>query len=790
ALTAKITAALALSKHENRLLDASVPTRDRLLALEDGSLFLEFGVSNMLTGDFFSWYVHDEYWSLYENFVDRLLESFRNVDFSTEHKNKTATIDLFKELYMSFVPKALRHALGEYYTPDWLAQHVINESEWSPSQSLLDPTCGSGTFLLEALKRRLAAYPASATAEQLLAGLTGTDINPIAVLSAKASIVLALADRLDSASPCHLPIYLADAINPALCNNGMFNHTLNTEIGLFNFSVPERIVRNARFAKAFELIRSLIEADYSAETILEHFALVIAVDAEEIDVFLHTIETLITLHREDWNSIWASILIDRFTVGSLPDFDVIVGNPPWVKWSHLPRKYAEMIQPFCNTLGVFSDAVWVGGIESDISTVVLYSVLKKFGKIGTRLSFLITGSVFSNASSQGFRRWILDEHRNMQIISVEDFGDISPFDGVTNHTCLLNLEVTEQKNEYPIPYIIWNAQKDTNGNKTRRFDNSAVFDTTVSCTALEAIPVPGTDAGPWLKGTETQLKDWSLVFRPDMNNSYKARKGITTDANGIFFVSLKQNVKGKIEITNNPSLGRKSGIPTISRTVESSHLYPLLRGSGVTRWAASPDKVYRALVPQNSLQGDKSLPTSCPLTYSYLKSFRKVLEQRSSYRKFQPKSSPYWSLWSTGAYTFSPWKVLWREINGKSARFSAAYIGSFSDPILGKRVVVPDHKLYFVPCVNEEEAAYITAVLNSKTVSSAISAYAAQLSLGTSVIDYLGIPVFDFDNELHNDICCLGMSATHNNLFSDSDEERLDKLVRLLLELVTSPSSR
>src|ERR1035438_10415504 len=58
--------------------------------------------------------------------------------------------DLLKDLYHGLIPEAVRHALGEYYTPDWLAEHTIELSgfDGDPRKSLLDPSCGSGTFLL------------------------------------------------------------------------------------------------------------------------------------------------------------------------------------------------------------------------------------------------------------------------------------------------------------------------------------------------------------------------------------------------------------------------------------------------------------------------------------------------------------------------------------------------------------------------------------------------------------------------------------------------------------------
>ena len=38
-----------------------------------------------------------------------------------------AECDLFKRLYEDLFPQSLRHQLGEYYTPDWLARHVLDQ---------------------------------------------------------------------------------------------------------------------------------------------------------------------------------------------------------------------------------------------------------------------------------------------------------------------------------------------------------------------------------------------------------------------------------------------------------------------------------------------------------------------------------------------------------------------------------------------------------------------------------------------------------------------------------------
>ena len=66
-------------------------------------------------------------------------------------------IDIFKDLYMSIIPKSIRHSMGEYFTPEWLADYVVekaisdigNQSTWRA----IDPCCGSGIFIISLIKK-------------------------------------------------------------------------------------------------------------------------------------------------------------------------------------------------------------------------------------------------------------------------------------------------------------------------------------------------------------------------------------------------------------------------------------------------------------------------------------------------------------------------------------------------------------------------------------------------------------------------------------------------------------
>lgn len=129
--------------------------------------------------------------------------------------------DLFKPLYEALVPKAVRHRLGEYYTPDWLAAHLLDAVgyEGQPGARLLDPACGSGTFLMLAIERASraweSAHPGDASGKRRRAiaeAVVGFDLNPLAVLSARANFLLAIGAAADGIEDFEIPVYLRDAI--------------------------------------------------------------------------------------------------------------------------------------------------------------------------------------------------------------------------------------------------------------------------------------------------------------------------------------------------------------------------------------------------------------------------------------------------------------------------------------------------------------------------------------------------------------------------------------------------
>ena len=275
------------------------------------------------------------------------------------------------------------------------------------------------------------------------------------------------------------------------------------------------------------------------------------------------------------------------------------------------------------------------------------------------------------------------------------------------------------------------------------------------------------------------MKAWPDLFNASGKSAYRARKGVTTDVNGIFFVTAQQvSDEKKVRITNDPRNGRRRDVAATSAVVEKDDVFPLLRGRDVHRFVAAPQDGQCVIVPQRGMFGDEDLPASRPRMFKFLSQFRAILEQRSSYRRFQ-QGKPFWSIWSTGEYTFSPYKVVWKEMSGGG--FVAAYVDS-SEFCGGKKMVIPDHKVYFVPTESEDEAAYLTAFLNAGMVSDAINAYSSALSLGTSVTDYLNIPGFDEHNETMMLMASMAKRFRQGDKPTQEDETTLDSMVRNLIK--------
>ena len=117
-------------------------------------------------------------------------------------------------------------------------------------------------------------------------------------------------------------------------------------------------------------------------------------------------------------------------------FDAIVGNPPWVRWSNLPEAYRNRAKPTCEKYAIFSDTKFHGGNELDISAIITYTTADKWLVEDGRLVFVITQTVFQSPSSQGFRRFRINATDRLVPISIDDMKELKPFPDAANKTAV------------------------------------------------------------------------------------------------------------------------------------------------------------------------------------------------------------------------------------------------------------------------------------------------------------------------------------------------------------------
>jgi len=113
------------------------------------------GITNFLEGDFFRWYLDAFDSPEIKDAIREVARGLSEFEPATSTLDPDSTRDLLKKLYQYLIPQEVRHQLGEYYTPDWLAELLLKEVGYDGNtrKKFLDPACGSGTFLVLAIQR-------------------------------------------------------------------------------------------------------------------------------------------------------------------------------------------------------------------------------------------------------------------------------------------------------------------------------------------------------------------------------------------------------------------------------------------------------------------------------------------------------------------------------------------------------------------------------------------------------------------------------------------------------------
>jgi len=754
-----------------------------LTEIEDGGIYARRGITNFLEGDFFRWYLEAFGSPRLRDAIRAVARTLSEFEPATTTIEPEVTRDLLKKLYQFLVPEIVRHHLGEYYTPDWLAELVLNEVGYKGDtrKRVLDPACGSGTFLVLAIERAR-AFGAGVkekrveTAKRILANIWGFDFNPLAVIASRTNYLFALGDVAKELGDFEIPVYLADSVlwprrtgQMTLAGDGVVE--IATSVG--SFMVPKVWVdeRGSLMRRAAPLVEGLAGGGCGSAEAMERFkaeGLVFPPHEKAVRKFY---EHILELERDGRNGIWARFLKNVFGPMMADRFEFVVGNPPWIRWGYLAEEYRKATLDMWKGYGLFSlkgHASRLGGGEKDFSMLFTYAAADYYLSRNGKLGFLITQEVFkSKGAGEGFRKFRLGDKGPLNVLKAHDLVSVQPFEGAANKTAAIFLS-KRGETEYPLPYTVWSRKKGVGRIPTdlRLRDAKKLL----SKERLVARPI-GKINGSWQTMREGDVN----LERIEGASAYRARRGASTEPYGVFWVEVEEVLSNGDLIVRNLVEKGKRKIRQVRERVEADLVYPAVRGADIVRWGAKPG-VYVLMVqdPEKSEPyPEKKMKKEWAHTYNYLTKFREVLLSRGSRTVRElAKRTAFYAMFGIGRYTVARYKVVWKRM---ASDLVAAVIGQAKTDF-GWKMIIPTDTTSLIATEDEDEAHYICAILNSEHVRRFIRSYSsAGRGFGApSVMEHVGIPKYDDKNKIHKFLS--GVSKRLHKLREEDAEGKISEL--------------
>ncbi|MGC8957639.1 MAG: Eco57I restriction-modification methylase domain-containing protein [Candidatus Kapaibacteriota bacterium] len=755
--------------------------KQQLEDIENGGIYARKGITNFLEGDFFRWYLDAFDSPELRDAIREVARCLSEFEPATSTLDPSSTRDLLKKLYQYLVPQEVRHRLGEYYTPDWLAELLLNEVGYDGNtlKRFLDPACGSGTFLVLAIQRakeygQKEKWPPLEIAKRIVANIWGFDLNPLAVIAARTNYLFALGDLINELERVEIPIYLTDSVlTPTRITGNLYGEFLEVSTSVGKFQIPAEWVRVGGFllANAAPLVEEMAKNQYSVDEAMTRFKNEGLVFSNNEQIVKDFYKQILELEKQNKNGIWARFLKNAFAPMFAGKFDFVVGNPPWIRWGYLSKEYREATLNLWKEYGLFSlkgYAARLGGGEKDFSMLFTYASADYYLKVGGKLGFLITQEVFkSKGAGEGFRRFQLGDGKYLKVLKAHDLVSIQPFEGAANKTAAIILKKGE-KTEYPLPYFVWTKKKGVGKIATDKLLDEVL--PLLRKKKYNAQPI-GNLTGSWQTFSIGQ-EDLSGI---EGRNYYRAKQGADPQPYGVFLLRVKSKLSdGSLLIENLPQSG-KFRVAVVEERIEPDLIYPALRGSDIEKWKASPEIfILMAQDPQKREPYPESqMKNNWPKTFSYLIKFIDVLLARSSksIRDLMNRTA-FYAMFGIGPYTTSPYKVVWKFMSNDIV---AAVISQHKTE-LGYKTVIPIKTVAMFSVNFESEAHYLCAIINSKPVRDFIKSFSsAGRGFGTpSVMEHIGIPKFDPQNPLHQKLS--EISKKCHQLKAEGKDEEIEKL--------------
>ena len=410
------------------------PNEVTATALMSGALFSDprVRIMGVIEADFFGWISEVPGG---EQFIKNLARRLARFDWGQVNH------DVLKHLYESIISPATRYQLGEYYTPDWLAERIVAESVNHPlEQRVLDASCGSGTFLFHAIRAYLAAAEAKRkTTAEAISGLVkhviGIDVQPVAVTLARVTYLLAIgAKRLEKRPAFSVPVFLGDSLRwgqeTDLLTYDYDGLSVSTRLDPESFvtgpaapsepgfsaqlNFPDHVVADTdRFDQLVTRLAHLATSRQPRDPIppLEETFHLLDIRQNDEPIVEQTFATMCQLHDEEKDHIWGYYVRNLARPAWLArqdnQVDVLVGNPPWLVYRSMTKRQQDSFRAMSSTRGL-----WAGGTAAtsqDLAALFVARCVELYLRPGGQFGYVMPWAVLprpgqdSRGPHAGFR---------------------------------------------------------------------------------------------------------------------------------------------------------------------------------------------------------------------------------------------------------------------------------------------------------------------------------------------------------------------------------------------------
>ncbi len=742
-----------------------------------GRYFESKRLANLADEDFFHWIRTPRAEQILAPVWERVLDTLLSYDLVRIRE------DVLKGVYQQLIDPKDRHDLGEYYTPDWLCERIV--AEMLPAvgyKTVLDPSCGSGSFLRASISHFLLHNSAGTPHDRLhkvLANVKGIDIHPVAVTIARATYVLALGKLVNAARrPIQIPIYLADSLFlPREVEKNLLEQLSGIEITFGprrnerSFILPDMMVDQPEnfddaIAAATEVAKGHAANGKESRASLDRYlhqavpGLAQILRREDVVTALWNFTVgLAELIQQKQNSIWSFIIRNSYRPAMLrQQFDIIVGNPPWVAYRYVtdPEYQKEIKIRAVETYKIApkSQSLFT---QMELATVFLAHSMQTFARPGGKLAFVMPRSVLTADQHQNLiqRKYTA----NFRLSGYWDLWEVAPLFNVPSCVLFAEQSLRPGSSKDSIPAEIWQGQlsgRDLPWDKVA--DKFSITQAKAHVIWLGNRSALSTGAGA---KSETRSSPYAKGFK----------QGATIVPRNFYFVTV-EGLDGKLDVdrTYHAKTNEKSALESkppyqdvrLQGNVEGRFLFCTAISRHVLPFVLlEPSPV---VLPLEESNGSYYTLTTQELKRKGYREFAKWMDRAEKIweEKRGAKTSHtllQWLDYSSKLTSQSPAHRHLVLYNASGTNVSATYVDRHK---LSLRFLV-DHKLYWVAVREPMEAHYLSAVLNAEALNGAIKPFQSTGLIGERDIHKklldLPIPLFDAKIAAHRKLAELGSEA-------------------------------